>query len=83
MPCMLPFCVHRRYVWHCANGECNLLPHWHALYWHSRLGDRCAVDKPPLVNEVRPKLVIRGKELFVSESISPKMPLVDCNVTKN
>ena len=36
VPCMLPFCVHRRYVWHCANGECNLLPHWHALYWHSR-----------------------------------------------
>ena len=35
VPCMLPFCVPRRYVWHCANGECNLLPHLHALYWHS------------------------------------------------
>ena len=31
------------------------------------LGDRCAVDKPPLVDEVRPKVVIRGREFFVSE----------------
>ena len=29
------------------------------------LGDRCAVDKQPLVDEVRPKVVIRGKEIFV------------------
>ena len=36
VPCMLPFCVPLRYVWHCATGECNLLPYWHALYWHSR-----------------------------------------------
>ena len=28
-------------------------------------GDRCAVDKPPLVDEVRPKVVIRGKEFFL------------------
>ena len=33
VPYMLPFCVHWRYVCHCANEECNLLPH---LYWHSR-----------------------------------------------
>ena len=31
------------------------------------LGDRCAVDKPPLVDEVRPKVVIRGKGFFVPE----------------
>ena len=31
------------------------------------LGDRCAVDKPPLVDEVRPKVVIRGQEFFVPE----------------
>ena len=35
VPC-IPFCVHRRYVWHCTNGECTLLPHLHALYVHSR-----------------------------------------------
>ena len=31
------------------------------------LGDWCAVDKPPLVDEVRPKVVIRGQEFFVLE----------------
>ena len=31
------------------------------------LGDRCAVDKPPLVDEVRPKVVICGKDFFVLE----------------
>ena len=31
------------------------------------LGDRCAVDKPLLVDEVCPKVVIRGEEFFVSE----------------
>ena len=31
------------------------------------LGDRCAVDKPPLVDEVRPKVVICGQEIFVPE----------------
>ena len=31
------------------------------------LGDRCAVDKPPLVDEVRPKLVICGKDFFVPD----------------
>ena len=35
VPCMVPVCVPQRYVWHCAIGECNLLPHWHALCWHS------------------------------------------------
>ena len=29
------------------------------------LGDRLLVDKPPSVDEVRPKVVIRGKEFFV------------------
>ena len=31
------------------------------------LGDRLVVDKLPLVDEVRPKVVIRGKEFFVPE----------------
>ena len=31
------------------------------------LGDRCAVDKPPLVDEVRPKVAILGKQFFVPE----------------
>ena len=65
MPCMLPFCVPGRYVWHCATGEFNSLPHWHALAF--ALGDRLVVDKPPSVDEVRPKVVIRGKEFFVPE----------------
>ena len=29
--------------------------------------DRLVVDKPPLVDEVRPRVVIRGKEFFVPE----------------
>ena len=35
------------------------------------LGDRLVVDKPPSVDEVRPKVVICGKEFFVPEH-SPK-----------
>ena len=31
------------------------------------LGDRLVVDKPPSVDEVRPKVVIRGQEFFVPE----------------
>ena len=31
------------------------------------LGDRLVVDKPPSVDEVRPKVVIRGKEFFVQD----------------
>ena len=31
------------------------------------LGDQLVVDKLPSVDEVRPKLVIRGKEFFVPE----------------
>ena len=31
------------------------------------LGDRFVVDKPPSVDEVRPEVVIRGKEFFVPE----------------
>ena len=43
------------------------------------LDDRCAVDKPPLVDEVRPK-VVRN---FLFQSTTPKMLLVDCSTTKN
>ena len=64
--CMLPFCVHRRYVWHCkwrvqftATLACIVLAFV--------LGDRRVVDKPPLVDEVRPKVVIHGEEFFVPE----------------
>ena len=46
------------------------------------LGDRRAVDKPPLVDEVCPKVVIRGKD-FLFLSTTPKMPLVNCSMTKN
>ena len=35
------------------------------------LSDWPAVERPPSVDEVRPKVVIRGKEFFVSEQ-SPK-----------
>ena len=42
------------------------------------LGDWLMVDKPPSVDEVRPKVVIRGKEFFVLEN----MPLVNWTVTK-
>ena len=31
------------------------------------LGNRCAVDKPPLVDDVRPRVVIRGEEFFAPE----------------
>ena len=31
------------------------------------LGDQCAVDKPPLVDEVHPNVLIRGKKFFVAE----------------
>ena len=31
------------------------------------LGDRLVVDKPPSVDDVRPKVVIHGKEFFVPE----------------
>ena len=31
------------------------------------LGDRLVVDKPPFVDQVRPRVVIHGKELFVPE----------------
>ena len=31
------------------------------------LGDQCAVDKPPSVDEVRPKVVIHGQQFFVPE----------------
>ena len=46
------------------------------------LGDRLVVDKPPSVDEVRPKVVVRGKE-FLFPSITPNMPPVNCSMTKN
>ena len=45
------------------------------------LGDRLVVDKPPFVDEVRPKGVIRGKE-FLFQGITPKMPLGNWSMTK-
>ena len=53
-------------MWHCANGECNLLTHA-CIVLAFTLGDRPAVDKLPSLDEVRPKVVIRGKEFFVPE----------------
>ena len=46
------------------------------------LGDPTTVGEPPSVDEVRPKVVIRGKEFFVPECY-PKVPLVDWSMTKN
>ena len=63
---MLPVSVPRRYVWHCANGMCNLLPHA-CIVLAFALGDRLVVDKPPSVDEVCPKVVIRGEEFFFPE----------------
>ena len=46
------------------------------------LGDWPAVDKPPSVDEVRPKVVIRGKEFFVPEH-DPKDASSRLHMTKN
>ena len=37
------------------------------IVWAFTLGDQCAVDNPPLIDEVRPKVVIHGHEFFVLE----------------
>ena len=46
------------------------------------LGDSSTVAKPPSTDEVRPKVLIRGKEFLVL-SVTPKMPLLDWSMTKN
>ena len=46
------------------------------------LGDRLVVDKPPSVDEVRPKVVIRGKEFFVPEHY-PKDASSELDYDKN
>ena len=61
---MVPFCVPRR---------CVALRNWRVRFTAILgcivlafvLGDRLLVDKPPSVDEVRSKVVIRGKEFFV------------------
>ena len=64
VPCMPPFCVHQRYVWHSANGACTLLPHLHALHWHLRWATGAATDKLLSVDKFRPRMVIRRKEFL-------------------
>ena len=65
VPCMLPFCVQiyvalRKWRVHfTATLACIVLAF--------TLDDRFVVGKPPFVDEVRPKVVIRGKDLFVPE----------------
>ena len=38
------------------------------------LGDQLVVDKPPSIDEVRPKVVIRGEEFFVPEHYPKDAP---------
>ena len=68
VPCMLPFCVPRKYVWHCTPGECNLqfTATLVCTVLVFALGDWLVADQPPSVDEVRPKVVICGKEFFVT-----------------
>ena len=47
------------------------------------LGDRLVVDKPPSVDEICPKVVIRGKEFFVPEHCPKDASGVNCSMTKN
>ena len=51
------------------------------IVWAFALGDRLVVDKPPSADEVRPKVVIRGKN-FLFQGITPKMPLGNWSMTK-
>ena len=59
----------------CPSEICVALRNWRVQFTATlacivlafALGDRLVVDKPPCVDEVRPKVVIRGKELFVPE----------------
>ena len=57
----------------CPSEICVALRNWRVQFTATlacivlafALGDRLVVDKPPSVDEVRPKVVIRGKEFFV------------------
>ena len=57
----------------CPSEICVALRNWRVQFIATlacivlafALGDRLVVDKPPSVDEVRPKVVIRGKEFFV------------------
>ena len=59
----------------CPSEICAALRNWRVQFTATlaclalafALGDRLLVDKPPSVDEVRPKVVIRGKEFFVPE----------------
>ena len=59
----------------CPSEICVALCNWRVQFTATlacivlafALGDRLLVDKPPSIDEVRPKVVIRGKEFFVSE----------------
>ena len=59
----------------CPSEICVALRNWRVQFTATlacimlafALGDRLVVDKPPSVDEVRPKVVIRGKEFFVQE----------------
>ena len=59
----------------CPSDICVALRNWSVQFTATpacivlafALGDRLVVDKPPFVDEVRPKVVIRGKEFFVPE----------------
>ena len=56
----------------CPSKICVALRNWRVQFTATlacivafALGDQLVVDKPPSVDEVRPKVVIRGKEFFV------------------
>ena len=59
----------------CPSEICVALRNWRVQFTATlacivlafALGDRLVVDKPPYVDEVRPKVVIRGKEFFVPQ----------------
>ena len=59
----------------CPSEICVALRNWRVQFTATHacivlafaLGDRLVLDKPPSVDEVRPKVVIRGKEFFVPE----------------
>ena len=59
----------------CPSEICVALRNWRVQFTATlacivlafALGERLVVDKPPSVDEVRPKVVIRGQEFFVPE----------------
>ena len=64
----------------CPSELCVVLRKWRVQFTATlacivlafELGEWCAVDKPPLVDDVRPKVVIRGKEFFCSRALPQK-----------